>query len=227
MKFSAFDIISKLVPGGLLIVFCLISILPLYTDSQTGKYIIDTLKGFDGLLTFLAILFVYLLGYILEALGSLVVEPVLWKIWGGWPITLLYKDKTTMRTTFPQKDRVFSKLIQACFDENLDELSKNHLDELYYFSSRTLRGMGNEEQINRQQSYIEAYLFSRNLLTGLIVSIIVISIGAINYKGIFIWILISLMLMFILVLFRIKDRALYQVRNLLNSSYQIIANANN
>ncbi|NJK86573.1 MAG: hypothetical protein HC906_11990, partial [Bacteroidales bacterium] len=219
MKFSAFDIISKLVPGSLLLAICLAILLSLYMDSQFGKHYIEVLKSFDGLLTVLVTLLAYLVGYVLEAIGSLLIEPIVWRIWGGWPIELLYKNKPTKRTTFPQYKKVFNVLTKEYFGEDKEILSRDELDELYYFSSETTRRHGSEEQNSRQQSYIESYVFSRNVIAGLFISIIVSIIGVFTVGYYWIYSLILLIVIFVIVYIRLKDRSLYQVRNLLNSAY--------
>lgn len=221
MKFSAFDILSKLVPGSLFLAVILAVLLSLYADSPNGKYYIEVLKSFDGLLTVLVTLLAYLVGYILESIGSLLIEPIIWRVWGGWPIELLYKNKTTKRTTFPQYKKVFDVLTKEYFGENKELLTREELDELYYFSSESIRGHGSAEQNAIQQSYIESYVFSRNIMAGLIISIIVCVLGVVTVDYYWIYFLVLLIVMLAIIYIRLKDRSLYQVRNLLNSAYQL------
>jgi len=224
MNFSVFDIVSKMVPGGLFLSVVLFVTLPSYSSETTSSFkeTIDLLAKFEGLLTILATLLTYFVGYVIEGIGSIIVEPIVWYIWGGWPIQLLYHNKTNSRTTFPHNRKVFAVLTRKCFLDGKFEGTKSEFDELYYFSTGILQSKGNLEQIQRQANYVESYLFNRNLYASMLIISVLIAIP----KTIFNWSLWPLSLLSIgtllFVHIRLKDRALYQTRHLLNSVYNIL-----
>lgn len=222
MKFSIFDIMSKIIPGGLLMVTLLCVVTPMYLHVEEFKETIDLLNGFSGLLTILAIILTYFIGYIVDGLGSIYTEEFLWFTWGGWPVELIYQGKTTPRTTYPNAPDKYNEIIdsQGAASDLLKD--RDGFDEFYYMCSGIVRRNGSENQNQRQQSYIDSYILSRNLFTAFTISIVVLAIVFFHNSTRF-WITLSLSLLILLFIWtRTRDRALYQTRNLIDSTLRTI-----
>ena len=223
MEFRFHDIFSKIIPGGFFLTICGIFLIPsLVENEQLMKYV-NLLKEFDGLLTAFALILTYVIGYIIDGLGSIFLESALWKIWGGWPIILLHKKRFTKRTTFPQRDAVFKKLSDSCLEGKNEGFSLDEYDKLYYFAQNVVRKDGNDKQQERQEQYVEAYIFSRSILVATVLSILVLAVlsffqpNSFSYCGLFILILIL-----VFFYFRSLDKALYQTRDILNAAHTIL-----
>jgi hypothetical protein len=225
MKFNIHDFISKIIPGGLtlIILFSIVITNEVENGGSNLNDYITILKEFKGLNSIFFLMIAYLLGYVLDGLSSFFTEKILWKMWGGWPIVLLHQGKTTSRTTFPQRKKVFNTLSKIYFNSIKDDFSEDEYDELYYFAQSQVRKSGTNEQTTRQQDYINSYIFSRNLTTTLIIITIILGIIIIVNYSITALILLILILLFLLFnYYRCKDKALYQTRNLLNSANSIL-----
>lgn len=223
MEFRFHDIFSKLIPGGFFLTVCGIFLIPSLIANEPLMRYVNLLKEFDGLLTAFTLILTYVIGYIIDGLGSIFLESVLWKIWGGWPIILLHKKKFTKRTTFPQSDAVFKKLSDYCLEGENEDFTLDEYDKLYYYAQNIVRKDGNDKQQERQEQYVEAYIFSRSILVATVLPFIGLAAlsffqpSSFNLYGLFILILIL-----VFFYFRCLDKALYQTRDILNTAYTIL-----
>lgn len=228
MEFRFHDIFSKIIPGGFFLTICGIFLVPTLVENEQLMKYVNILKEFDGLLTAFALILTYVIGYIIDGLGSIFLEELLWKIWGGWPVILLHKKKYTKRTTFPHSDLVFKKLSDDCLDGKNENFTIDEYDKLYYYAQNIVRKEGNDKQQERQEQYVEAYIFSRSILVATILSIIAISLLSFFQPNSYLFSgLLILVLILIFFYYRSLDKALYQTRDILNAAYTILNKKSN
>lgn len=228
MEFRFHDIFSKIIPGGFFLTTCGIFLVPTLVENEQFMKYVSILKEFDGLLTAFVLILTYVIGYIIDGLGSIFLEELLWKIWGGWPVILLHKKKYTKRTTFPQSDSVFKKLSDDCLNGKNENFTIDEYDKLYYHAQNIVRKEGNDKQQERQEQYVEAYIFSRSIFVATTLSIIAISIFLCFQPNSYLFIgLLILILILMFFYYRILDKALYQTRDILNAAHTILNTRSN
>lgn len=230
MQFNIYDLLSKVIPGGLAIVLLMMLFLPYCVNTDSFETYFNILKEFQALVTAGIVIIAYILGYVLDGIGSLFIEPLFWFIWSGckskwegWPIVLLHKGKTTSRTTLPNHLNIYELIISTYFGNSKDELTKDKYDELYYFVQTKFRRECNEEEANRQESYVQSYLFSRNLFaTTLLCFLVALILPLFSFKLIALVIMLTSFTLMVYTYYRSKDKALYQTRHLLKTTHMIL-----
>ena len=145
MKFKFYDILSQLVPGFL--VYGLIKIT--YPTPNTSPLI--------------EIAFAFVLGYLINALGS-TFEKVYYFTFGGKPSTNLLDGKSIKSVNFYEYKKIKNLLLSST-DE--DDPTNDHLFRLAYSNT-------NESENERINNFNANYAFSRSLLTTFILSFFIL-----------------------------------------------------
>lgn len=138
MTFKAYDILSSLIPGTL-ILLAILNLLGLKYDK-------------DLILAYTAISF--LLGYAINAVGSWL-EGVYFLTWGGKPSDKLLSSKSIWKVKFYCADEV-KKLLRL---ETTNSNPSN--DELFSIAMRSVTGIKD----SRIEDFNAMYAFARSLLT--------------------------------------------------------------
>ncbi|AHJ95548.1 hypothetical protein [Hymenobacter swuensis] len=145
MNFSVYDVLSKLLPGGIL--FCVVVLGQLVPKS-------------DRLTDVLSLVIMYLLGYFIDATASSI-EPMLFTFMGGRPSARLIQDQYEGRYRLSRLP-VLIQHMQQTFPEQFADRS------LWFdLLARTV----NQKAPPRVTTFQEAYAFARNLSVSLCLSL--------------------------------------------------------
>jgi hypothetical protein len=150
MKFSAYDILSSLIPG-----FILFGVM---------AYVFNYDYDVDLILIYTAGAF--LLGYIVNALGSWL-EDVYYFTWGGKPSEMLLKGKGIWKVKLSETAKIKQLLTDDCFKENPQE------SDLF---SVACRYVNSHNPNSRSRDFNAHYAFSRTVLTVVLISTILLLI---------------------------------------------------
>lgn len=186
MTFSLYDILSKVIPGGL-IFFAIIAVSPI-------------LKNHLGEAT--SLIAVYILGYFVETIASLIERPIIFKLFGKNPAIKLLEGGKFLHIDLDRKEQL-NEIIEKDFEEIKD-------NKLSLFS--TFYDVINKKEYKRVNHFLEHYILSRNILvSSLIGGIIYLSF---NFD-------IKMLLLFIVILIflflRTKQRNYYFAKEVISS----------
>lgn len=145
MNLSIYDVLSKLLPGG--IIFAIITLGQLVPKS-------------DRLTDTLSLVIMYLLGYFVDAAAS-GVEPVLFTLMGGRPSNVLMQDQYQGRHSLSRLTLLVEHM-QQMYPEQFKDRTR-----WFELLARTV----NQKAPPRVTTFQEAYAFARNLSVCLCLSL--------------------------------------------------------
>lgn len=154
MNFKAYDILSSLVPG-FLILLVLLKVLDIPYDK-------DLIIGYTAI--------AFLVGYIMNTISSWLEDIYFWT-WGGKPSIRLLEGKDIWKVRFYDSLKVKQLLLQESTN-----LNAKH-DELFSIAMRYSNG----QKDSRVDDFNGMYAFSRALLTTLLISSLMLIIQ--NYDN--------------------------------------------
>ncbi len=143
MTFSLYDILSKVIPGGL-ILFVLIAVCP-------------PLKTHLGEAT--SLVAAYILGYFVETIASLIERPLIFKLFGKNPAVKLLEGGRFLHIDLDRIEQL-NEIIEKDFEEKKD-------DKLSLFS--TFYDIVNKKEYKRVNHFLEHYILSRNILVSFLI----------------------------------------------------------
>jgi hypothetical protein len=152
MNFKAYDILSSLIPGFLMLLVILSALNKNFENNQAIAY------------TAIA----FLLGYLMNTLSSWLEDFYYWT-WGGKPSNQLLKGKGIWKVKFYHTSKVKADLIAEANNNNARE------DELFSIAMRYANG-----QNPRVDDFNGMYAFSRVLLTTTLIGTLVLLVQ--NYN---------------------------------------------
>ncbi|MBG8556104.1 hypothetical protein [Hymenobacter guriensis] len=151
MNFSVYDVLSKLLPGGILFSVVLLGQLVPKSDRLTDV---------------LSLVIMYLVGYFVDAAASSI-EPLLFTLMGGRPSTRLIQDQYQGRHQLSRL-AVLVQHVQLTYPEQFADRS------LWFdLLARTV----NQKAPPRVTTFQEAYAFARNLSISLCLSLPLIQLA--------------------------------------------------
>ncbi len=182
MPFSVYDILSKIIPGGVL--FFVLNIL--FIDLELG----------EGT----SLIAIYILGYFIDAIASLLERPVMFRLFGGNPAVKLMNGKGFLGIQLEDIETL-SKIIET-------KDAKNNLSRLFSMFYNTI----NKKDYKRINLFLEQYVLSRNMLVSCFVSGIIYMSSNVSIEG-FVLFGTILGLLFL----RTKQRNYYFAKEVINS----------
>jgi len=186
MTFSLYDILSKVIPGGL-IFFALILVFPIPKD-QLGEAT--------------SLIAVYILGYFVETIASLVERPIIFKLFGKNPAVKLLEGGKFLHISLDRKEKL-NEIIERDFKEIKD-------DKLSLFS--TFYDVVTKKDYKRVNHFLEHYILSRNILVSFFIGGIIYMSFNFNLT-ILIFFLVALIFLFL----RTKQRNYYFAKEVISS----------
>jgi hypothetical protein len=222
MQLKIFDILSSVIPGGL-VLCCLIffNVAHLIDPSWIEKKI----SIYKDVSTILAVIFIvasYLAGYIVHAVGSWI-EPLLWKTWGGRPTQLLFSGNSTRLGLGSEKESILNWLKSKSSDSRLSNieikmLSPDDFRQIFQIAKNLAFTYAGDNFKVRIEEFNNSYVFSRNILVSFLFAL-GCSIALAFYKVVSIEWAIMLLFLVIIVWWRARDRAFYYSREILVAGY--------
>lgn len=146
MKFKFYDVLTQLIPG-----FLIFGIVQLTYDIPNLSPLVQ-------------IAFAFVLGYLINALGS-TFEKFYYYTFGGKPSTNLLDGKSIKSVNFYESEKIKKLLLSKTEEDNPDN------DNLF----RLAYSITNESDNERIHNFNANYAFSRSILTTLILSTIIAS----------------------------------------------------
>lgn len=143
MTLSLFDILSKIIPGGLLF----------FTIVQS-----NSIQNFENNEVVILIV-IYIIGYLIEAISSLIESPVIFRFFGVNPAVNLLNGKRCFGIGISEDE------ISEILTHTNSKIIENKLELFYYIHS--LISKKNYPRINQ---FLEQYTMSRNILVSSIIS---------------------------------------------------------
>lgn len=185
MQFKTYDIFSSLIPG-FLILFSLLQFLGIHYDKD---YIIPYTAG------------AFLLGYLVNTISSWL-EDFYFFTWGGKPSSNLLQGKDIWKVRFYSHSKA-----QELLRLDVSTLKPSY-DELFSIAMRE----ANLKRDPRVEDFNASYVFSRVLLTTILISALLISFRFYNDWRFYAIIIPTL----IIIWMRAKQRAYYYAKEVLN-----------
>ncbi|WP_448103473.1 hypothetical protein [Pedobacter panaciterrae] len=192
MNFKAYDILSSLVPGFLILL------------AGLNVFEIDFDK--DLLVAYTTVAFP--LGYVMNSLSSWLEDFYFWT-WGGRPSSKMLEAGSS--GVWKVKFYNSAKVRQALIDASGNSQATN--DELFQYACRYATG----EKDSKVEDLSASYVFARSLLTAVVIGMPVLLVQ--NYEDWRYWIVL-IPTLFVLWL-RCKQRAYFYVRQVLNNFLKI------
>jgi hypothetical protein len=151
MKFSAYDILSSLIPGFILLAV----LIHLFGN------------GYDADLVLIYTAFAFLLGFLVNTIGSWL-EGFYNLTWGGKPSDKLLQDKHIWKVHLREAVQVRQLLEEECTKQNPTE------KDLFSIACRYANSTTNQNA--RVREFSAQYAFARSLLTVVLISTILLLI---------------------------------------------------
>jgi len=185
MTVSLFDILSKIIPGGLM--FFVIS---------------HALNFKTELNEIIVLILVYILGFFIEAIASLIERPVIFRLFRGNPAERLLNGKKYMDIKISRLEKL-NEIVNSKFNKYKE-------DKLRLFL--IFHSIVSKKDFKRVNHFMEQYILSRNMLVSCFLSGILFLIFQFGW----IQLVISVFLL-ILIFIRSKQRNYYFVKEVINS----------
>lgn len=184
MNFNLYDLLSQVIPGSIVY----FALLRTYNIEWDKDYVV------------VATIFAFLIGYFINALSSWIERFYFWT-WGGKPSSNLLSGKSITSVEFYQGEEVMTLLKQASKKDNAVS------DELFSIARYTAFGIKD----TRIDAFSANYAFSRNILTGFIIILFMLTGDwgrNLNY-------FLPLCLLTLMAWYRCKERGYYLSREIL------------
>jgi hypothetical protein len=144
MQINLYDILSKLIPGGVLYSTFF------YFNYQKDRY--------EYLTEALALVLIYFAGYVVDAISSFLERDLLFPSFGGDPAQKMLKGQGFMQIKIARLDQ-----LQAYFAQQLPSVERTRM-----FSY--MHSLVSKKGYKRLEDFHASYIFSRNILTSLLLS---------------------------------------------------------
>jgi hypothetical protein len=186
MTVSLFDILSKLIPGGLLLF------------AITQSHAINKIEYNEVVV----LIIIYILGYFLEAISSIIENPVLFRLFGGNPAVNLLNGRKFLEIGIGRLDKI---------NEIVEEKYKEHKeDKLRLFL--IFHSVVSKKEYPRINHFLEQYTLSRNMFVSCLIA------GFYYLNCHFTWIGVAVFLLMLAIIFtRTKQRNYYFTKEVINS----------
>lgn len=221
MQFKIYDVLASLIPGLIVISVAIPFYVFVTNNVELFEQKIGVYKDISGILTSIFLVASYLVGYVIHAMGSWS-EPILWFTWGGRPSENLFKNKSK-RLRLVEVDTIFDFLKSKSSNELLktktkDDFTRGDFRELFQLAKNIANQKSRDGIKERIAEFNNSYIFSRNVLISYLISSTLIAI--LVFQNIVpIWLLIILVLIFLVLWYRCRDRAFYYSREILAGAY--------
>ena len=229
MQFKIYDIISRLIPGIFFISVILAFSIQFWANDPYILKNLSVLKDYNGALSVSGVVFSYMLGYVIDGIGSWN-EHRMWKIWGGRPSYILYRGIYT-NIRFAEKNKKYQLLLEKCDSDKLKgkalvDLVNDDFSDIYQFAKNVSLTKARENQLHRIEQFGESFTFSRNIFWATAFSTLICLVVQIfqvhNYFG-FYFILVLLFLLYVCFR-RCRDKALFHAREIISVAYYALLN---
>ncbi len=221
MQFKIYDVLASLIPGLIVVSVAIPFYVFMTNNVELFEQKLGVYKDISGIITSVFLVGSYLVGYIIHAMGSWS-EPILWFTWGGKPSENLFKNKSK-RLQLVEVDTIFNFLKSKSSNEPLkdktkEDFTKGDLRELFQLAKNIANQKSRDGIKERIAEFNNSYIFSRNVLISYLTSSILIAI-LVFQNIVHIWALIILIVFFLVLWYRCRDRAFYYSREILAGAY--------
>jgi len=188
MKVELYDIISKIIPGGLVYAPILYYDLLPNADSISSEVV--------------ALIIMYVLGFLVDAIGYFIQRPLYWTF-GGLPSQKLLSGGSFSKISIHNLD-VLNVYIERTYPQ------KDIADKNWLFN--TINTIVRAKESKRIQSFYEGYIAARNILVASILVLIIVLVKQFN------WLVLGIgVSVLLLIWYRTKTKNYHFVQLLINT----------
>ena len=213
MEFRIQDILKNVIPG-VLAVFIAIVIYSLEGNHFIGYSYSDKLKDYSEIVFFVFLVLVYIIGFTIDALASILENEVIYKLFKK-PSYLLLTGNAKQKFHLPQRLVILNKLLSRC-EYPLDTQLTPQITDTLFKTANWLKDQSNSDITKeRIAEYYNSYIFARNISCVLFISVIlniILAVSSWSQLGLLLTIQVGT---FLLVILRLKQRAYYYSRQVL------------